>query len=222
LLNIYNDKNGFVKSDEFRIILNRSVYYMDVLTAISTRRSIGVVKPDPVPTELINKILEAGSWAPSHHRTEPWRFFVLSGDARKRLGKTLASIAEKTLEDPQSDESKKRLKKEELKPLRAPVIIAVAVEPTINEKVLVKEEYAAVNAAIQNMLLAAHSLGLGTVWRTGNVCYSPDINQLFGLSDEAEMLGFIYIGYSNMKEIQGKRKHFSEVTKWFDLDEDFT
>jgi nitroreductase len=195
---------------------------MDIFTAISTRRSIGAVKPDPVPTEFINKILEAGSWAPSHHRTEPWRFFVLTGDARKRLGKALASMLEATLEDPQSEESKKRLEKVAGKPLRAPLIIAAAVEPTINDKVLVNEEYAAVNAAIQNMLLAAHALGLGAVWRTGKDCYSSEIKQLFGLSDKGEMLGFIYIGYPNMKEIEGKRKPYSEVTKWFDRDEDFS
>ncbi|MGM0875856.1 MAG: nitroreductase family protein [Bacillota bacterium] len=194
---------------------------MDVLTAITTRRSIGVVKPDPVPTEFINKILEAGTWAPAHHRTEPWRFFVLTGEARKRLGKTLSSFVKKTLEDPQSEESRKRLEREEQKPLRAPVIIAVAVEPTNNKKVLVKEEYAAVNAAIQNMLLATHALGLGSIWRTGNVCYSNEVKQFFGLSDESEMVGFIYIGYPNMKEMQGKRKNFSEVTKWFDREEDF-
>lgn len=207
---------------DFTINLLGVCTYMDVLTAISTRRSIGVVKPDPVPTELINKILEAGTWAPSHHRTEPWKFFVLTGDARKKLGNTLASILESTLEVPLSEEGKKRLEKEAAKPLRAPVIIAAAVEPTINDKVLINEEYAAVNAAIQNMLLAAHALGLGTVWRTGKVCYSPEIKQLFGLSDKGEMLGFIYLGYPNMKEIRGKRKHYSEVTKWFDRDEQFS
>ena len=195
---------------------------MDVLTAIMSRRSIGVVKPDPVPTELINKILDAGTWAPAHHRTEPWRYFVLTGEARKRLGKTFASIAEKTLEDPKSEASRKRLEREEQKPFRAPVIIAVAVEPTINEKVFVKEEYAAVNAAIQNMLLATHALGLGAIWRTGSVCYSNEVKQLFGLSADSEMVGFIYIGYPNMKELQGKRKHFSEVTTWCDRDEDFS
>ncbi|WP_066287594.1 nitroreductase family protein [Bacillus sp. FJAT-29937] len=187
---------------------------MDIFTAISTRRSIGVVKPDPVPKELIEKILEAGIWAPSHYRTEPWRFFVLTGDARKNLGRAMASFAEKSLDEPQSDEGKEKLEKTAQKALRAPVIIAVSVEPTINEKVLVNEEHAAVHAAIQNMLLAAHALGLGAIWRTGKVCYSPEINQFFGLEDHALMLGFIYIGYPNMKELTGKRKSITEVTKW--------
>jgi nitroreductase len=195
---------------------------LDVFAAISTRRSIGVVKSDPVPSELINKILEAGSWAPSHHRTEPWRFFVLTGEARTRLGETISSYAAKSLENPESEESQNRLERERNKPLRAPVIIAVAVQPTLNEKVLVKEEYAAVHAAVQNMLLATHALGLGAIWRSGDVCYSQEIKQLFGLSNEAEMVGFIYIGYPNMKELLGKRRPVSEKTKWLETEEDFS
>ncbi|MFS0881303.1 nitroreductase [Bacillus sp. 7586-K] len=194
---------------------------MDIFTAIKERRSVGVVKSDPVPTELLEKILEAGTWAPAHHRTEPWRFFVLTGDARKSLGKALAKYTEKTLEDPSSEESVSRLEKISQKALRAPVIIAAAVEPSDDKKVILKEEYAAVNAAIQNMLLAAHALGLGAVWRTGHVCYSEEVKELFKLSEQSEMLGFIYLGYPEEKKLTGKRKHFSEVTKWIAKEEDF-
>jgi nitroreductase len=191
---------------------------MDVLSAIATRRSIGKVKEDPVPSELIQQILEAGTWAPSHFRTEPWRFFVLTGDARKALGKALASLVEKSLEDPNSEESQKRLEREENKPLRAPVIIAVAVEPTTtNKRVMLKEEV----AAVQNMLLAAHALGLGAIWRTGESCYSDEVKELFQLSSESEMVGMLYIGYPDMKEMKGKRQSVSEVTTWFENEEDF-
>ncbi|PGT81381.1 nitroreductase [Bacillus sp. AFS040349] len=195
---------------------------MDVLSAIATRRSIGKVKEDPVPSELIHQILEAGTWAPSHFRTEPWRFFVLTGDARKALGKTLASLVEKTLEDPNSEESRKRLEREENKPLRAPVIIAVAVEPTTaNKRVMMKEEVAAVCAAVQNMLLTAHALGLGAIWRTGESCYSNEVKELFTLSSESEMVGLLYIGYPDMKEMTGKRQAVSAVTTWLENEEDF-
>ena len=67
---------------------------MDVMTAIKTRRSIGKVKSDPVPKEMIETILEAGTWAPCHHQTEPWRFFVLTGDARNGLGNTFRANGE--------------------------------------------------------------------------------------------------------------------------------
>lgn len=49
---------------------------MDLFEAIRSRRSIGKVKPDPVERHLIERIIEAGTWAPNHKNTEPWRFFV--------------------------------------------------------------------------------------------------------------------------------------------------
>ncbi len=188
---------------------------MDVLNAIKTRRSIGKVKPDPVPKEMVETILEAGTWAPCHHQTEPWRFFVLTGDARKGLGNIFAQIAKGKMTEPISEEDQKRLEREHNKPLRAPVIITVAVEPSDNSKVFIQEEFAAVHAAVQNILLAAHSLGLGAVWRTGGICYEPEVKQFFGLTGKSELVGFIYIGYPDMNKV-GRRKPFSEVTKWME------
>lgn len=195
---------------------------MDIFTAIKTRRSIVAVKPDPVPTEMIEKILEAGTWAPCHYRTEPWRFFVLTGEARNRLGETIAAYAKKTIDDLESEEGKQKLAREEQKPLRAPVIIAVAAEPVVeNKRVLVNEEFAAVHAAVQNMLLAAHAQGLGAIWRTGKVCYSTEVKELFGLTGQSEMVGFIYVGYPDMEKEGRRKKGLSEVTKWLDKSEDY-
>ena len=185
------------------------------INAIKTRRSIGKVKPDSVPKEMVETILEAGTWAPCHHQTEPWRFFVLTGDARKGLGNIFAQIAKGKMTEPITEEDQKRLDRECNKPLRAPVIITVAVEPSDNSKVFIQEEFAAVHAAVQNMLLAAHSLGLGAVWRTGGICYEPEVKQFFGLTGKSELVGFIYIGYPDMKK-EGRRKPFSEVTKWME------
>ena len=61
---------------------------MDVLTGIKTRRSIGKVKSDPVPKEMIETILEAGTWAPCHHQTEPWRFLCVNGGCKKESRKS--------------------------------------------------------------------------------------------------------------------------------------
>jgi nitroreductase len=196
--------------------------WMDVLEAIKTRRSNGFVSSDSVPKDLIEKILEAGTWAPSHFRTEPWRFFVLEGDSRMVLGEVLAEIAEKNMDDPSSEANKKKREKILEKPLRAPLIIAVAVEPTVNsEKVILQEEYGAVYAAIQNMLLAAHAMGLGGYWRTGKPTYDPLMKQLFGLSDQGEVLGFLYFGYPKKEMPTGKRRSINEVTTWISDKNDF-
>jgi nitroreductase len=189
---------------------------MDIIEAILTRRTIGLVKEDPVPKKLIEQILDAGTHAPNHFRTEPWRFFVLTGNARNRLGNVFEEITKASLEDPTTEESQKKLRRSQTNPLRAPVIIAVGVEPSKKKNVIVKEEYAAVNSAIQNMLLAAHGLGLGAIWRTGTICYDEKVKEFFGMSEEGEILAFIYLGYSNMKTPKVKKTPFEEVTTWFE------
>ncbi len=62
---------------------------MNIHDAIKTRRTIPLVSDQAVPADLIEQIIEAGTYAPNHHKTEPWRFFVLHGDGRTKLGKVL-------------------------------------------------------------------------------------------------------------------------------------
>jgi nitroreductase len=189
---------------------------MDLFEAIKTRRSIGLVKDDPIPKELIEKILEAGTYAPNHYRTEPWRFFVLTGKGREKLGELFAEIGLSELEDPNTENGKQKIEKQRKNPLRAPVVIAVGVEPSDKKNILVKEEYAAVNSGIQNMLLAAHGLGLGAMWRTGAICYHSKVRDFFELSENGEVLGFIYVGYPDMKPKPYNKIHFGSLTKWIE------
>ncbi|WP_456275228.1 nitroreductase family protein [Bacillus sp. AK128] len=194
---------------------------MDFLDIIKSRRSTGLVSDDPVPKEVIEQILEAGTWAPNHHRTEPWRFFVLTGDGRKPLGEVLAKIAEISMDDPLSEASQKKLNSTRGKPLRAPLIITVGVEPSDDSKVIAQEEYGAVYASIQNMLLAAHALGLAGIWRTGKTAYDPLMKQLFGISDKGDVLGFLYLGYPKRDAPPGKRKPIQEVTRWLSSENEY-
>jgi nitroreductase len=196
-------------------LIMRGVYsIMDVIDAIKTRRSIGKVKDDLVPSDCIEKILEAGTYAPNHYRTEPWRFFVISGDSRKKLGAVLEEIARIENTDLDPDEWNKKAEKARNNPLRAPVIIAVGVEPADKKNVIVKEEYAAVCSAIQNMLLTAHSLGLGAIWRTGAVTYQNKVKEFFGLTPKGDMAGFIYIGYPDLTPKSVMKKGFEDFTVW--------
>lgn len=176
-----------------------------ILTAIRERRSVKRVRPDPVPRELIERVLEAAVWAPNHHLTQPWRFFVLTGAARLALGDVLAR-------DPALSPDKREVIRQ--KPLRAPVVVAVAVEPDPNRPLL--DEIAAGAAAIQNMLLAAHALGLGAIWRTGRAIDDPAVKAFFGLSDRAVLLGFVYLGFPAAVPEPPARRPASDCTVWFD------
>lgn len=185
-----------------------------LLTALRNRRSISKVSPEEPPEELIHTMLEAATWAPNHYLTEPWRFIVLRRDARNRLGEALGAAAAARESDPELAEAARQ--KIAVKPLRAPYIIAVAVEPDSREKVVEIEEIAATAAATQNMLLAAEALGLGAIWRTGWACYTPQVREFLGLSERATVLGFVYVGYPAQPAPARTRRPVGEVARWME------
>jgi nitroreductase len=189
---------------------------MEVLEAIKTRRSIGKVKDTEVSKELIEKIIEAGTWAPNRYLTQPWRFFVIKGAGREALSKVMIDIAIASGTDINTEEGKRKLDKEKNKPFRAPVIIAVAAEITENEKVIRVEELGAVYASVQNMLLTAHSLGLASFWKTGKACYHSKMKEFFGLKQKDEVVALIYLGYPDMERKDSIRKPSVELTKWIE------
>jgi nitroreductase len=197
-------------------ILRSKETAMDIFEAIRTRRSIGKVTQEPIAKETIESILDAAIWAPNHRLTEPWRFFVLTGGGRERLGEALARIALAGETDPNDPENVKKAEAARKKALRAPVIIAAAVQPSDRQEIIELEEYAAVNAAIQNMLLAIHALGLGAIWRSGEPCYHPLMNESFGLRPQDKMLGFIYLGVPDMEPPKARRVSAAVKTVWFE------
>jgi len=189
---------------------------METIEAIRTRRSIGKVKQEPVARETIERILDAAVWAPNHRMTEPWRFFVLTGEGRSKLGGALARIALAEETDPNSADSGAKAEAARGKAFRAPVIIAAAVTPSDRKGVIELEEYGAVYAGIQNILLAAHDFGLGAVWRTGEPCYHPVMNESFGLRPQDKMLGFVYLGVPDMVPPQVRRERAENKTEWIE------
>ena len=163
---------------------------MDLITALHTRTSVAKVKPDELPRETILKLLEAGNQAPNHHRVRPWRFFVLTGEARSRLGDAMTA----SLLDREPDSTPEALDKTRALPLRAPLVIAVGVDAPTEERIIEIENVCAAAAACQNILLAAHDLGLGAQWRTGKWAREPKVKNFLGLSPEQHLIAFIYVG----------------------------
>jgi nitroreductase len=186
-----------------------------VLESIHNRRSIGKVTDQEPPRELIQHMLEAAVTAPNHHHTEPWRFFVLTGDARLGLGDALVEARLAEEEDPATI-PQAVLDKTREKPLRAPVVIGVAVQPQPGQKIWPIEEVCATAAAIQNMLLAGEALGLATMWRTGDPCYSEPVKRYFGLDEADTLLGMIYVGYAAAEPKQPTRTPVDRFTVWRD------
>jgi nitroreductase len=190
---------------------------LDVIEAIETRRSIGRLREDEPPRQLIELLLNAAVQAPNHHETQPWRFVVLTGRARSELGKAMAEALR--ARTPEQDESRlQALCDAELaKPLRAPVLIAVGVKHDQNERILPVEDLQACSAAIQNLLLAAHASGLGAQWRTGSGAYDPAIKAYLGFAPADEIAGFVYVGYPREgfeSRLKSRQRSHQALTEW--------
>ncbi len=190
-----------------------------VLQTLRARRSVARVTPERPPRSAIECVIEAAGWAPNHHRSEPWRFFVLAGRARDELGDVLASSAAGRLTASDGPEATALIERARRKPQRAPVIIVVAAVPSLDVRVHEIEEVAATAAAVQNMLLAAHSLGLGAMWRTGQPAYDPAVKRFLGLPEGAHILAFVYVGYPDMPPSSERERHALHRATWLGWDE---
>jgi nitroreductase len=185
---------------------------MDVLEAIHNRHSQGKVKPDPVPRDLIEQVVDAAVQAPNHYKVRPWRFVVLTGEGLNKLGDVMAaSQRERHPEFPPEAFDKCRAL-----PLRAPAIIAVGVDKPAEAKVLEIENIAATAAAIQNLLLAAYALGLGAKWRTSEWARDPKVKEFLGFDPDQHIIGFIYLGYPEFVSEPAPRPSFEDRTVWIE------
>ena len=108
------------------------------------------------------------------------------------------------------------LQKERAKPLRAPVIVAVAVDEPSEPKVRDIENICAAAAACENILLAAHAMGLGGKWRTGDAAREPEVKRYLGLSEKQHLIAFLYIGYPDVDVPPPARPGFEDRTTWMD------
>lgn len=183
---------------------------MDLFEAIHTRQTQGKLKPDALPREIIEKLLGAAVQAPNHHKVRPWRFVVLTGEGRNRLGDVMAASQANRKPDlpPEAFDKTRSL------PLRAPVVIAAGVDKPGEGKVIEIENVSAVSAACQNLLLAAHGLGLGAIWRTGEWARDARVKDFLGFAPDQHIVGFIYVGYPEFKPEQHQRPSFEDRTVW--------
>lgn len=192
---------------------------MNVSEAIRSRYSTKIFKDTaPLSKQTIEELLEGATWAPNHYHTEPWKFFVITGDGREKLSGAMKKWMTGRVDDPDSDEGTRRIEKIGRKPFTAPTIIVVAMSPDLdNKKAIYIEDVCATSAAIQNILLEAHSKGIGAIWKSGSVYNGEPVKNLFKLRDDEEVIGTIFLGEPDMKkEIKRERKSAEDKTVWID------
>ena len=163
---------------------------MQAIDALLTRHSARQLT-EPAPDEAaLALLLASAARAPDHGRLRPWRFVVLTGAGRERLGALLAGHLERI----RPGATREALERERAKALRAPLILVVAAVVDEGSKVPALEQVLCAGAAAQNVMLAAHALGFGAMWKTGGAAHDAQVKSAFGLAPKDALVGFLYIG----------------------------
>jgi len=144
--------------------------------------------PGPDHT-TVEKILAAGMRVPDHGKLAPWRFLVLTGEDRTRLGELIATglVAE-------NETSEKIAEKMKGYASQGPVLIVAIHSPSTERAIPLWEQQLSIGAACQNMLIAATALGYASQWLTGWASYSPTVTNGLGLAEGEKIAGFLFFG----------------------------
>ena len=188
---------------------------MDAIDAIRRRTSVRRYRPDPVPREIIEGLLECATRAPNHKLTEPWRFAVLTGGAKARLAEIRANHRLKGYADPSVEEARARSEKARRETLESPAIVVIMVR-TSDDEITAEEDYAAVMMATANLMTAAQSLELGTFLKTGGVMRDPGVAELVALPQGYRIVGIVSLGYPAAAEEPRRRRAAEELTLWLE------
>ena len=162
----------------------------DALNMLMTRQSHWpLAEPAPDDSQL-RQIFDAALRAPDHGALRPWRFVLIRGDARLKLGELLVDLAcARAPGEPRSAHEHRGRRA-----LAAPVVIALVVSLTRETKVPEVEQLLCVGAAAMNMLNAIHALGFGGFWATGPDSYEQQMHRALGLTERDRLLGFLFVG----------------------------
>lgn len=197
---------------------------MEVSEAIRARRSIRRFKDKPVPREMVERILEAAGRAPSGKNLQPWRFVVLEGKRKEGLVAVMTEAIKRARAAGWplgSTEGSARIMGQ------APVTILVfdplwdprrqdgkpGEESPDGDRPANVVDIQSVGAAIQNMLLEAQGLGLGTLWICDVFIAFDEIRDYVGRADQF-LIAAVAVGYADESPAPRARKPVDEVTEW--------
>lgn len=187
----------------------------EIVEVIEERRTIfpEQFSKRKVHKEIIEKMLNAAKWAPTHKLTQPWRFTVFHDSGLEKLASFHAEaykqfVGEENFNQAKYDKIKSR-------PLLSSAVIALVMQRDEAERVAEQEEIASVAIAVQNMSLVATAYGIGTYWGTGGRIYSPEMHQFLGLNPNDKVLGLLFVGYpENDWPRKTPRRPIEYFTEW--------
>lgn len=163
---------------------------MDAISALHGRISIATLGQPGPTSEQLDTMLRAAVRAPDHGVLRPWRFIVLQGSEREALGDIFVQACLRSAPDSDTE----TLEKMRRAPLRAPMVVVVIAETDPDNRIPLTDQLLAAGAAAQNIMLAAHALGLGGMWRTGDMAKNTLVKERLGFAEKDEIIGFLYLG----------------------------
>lgn len=164
---------------------------MDTLTAIHRRRTTQAWQDTQLDADVIDQLLSAAHQAPCHKLTWPWRFVVVGPETREQLIPVGAALAAAKANIPVGPKIEAKVR---CKVAHPGALIAVALK-RCDDAFRAREDYAATACAVQNLMLAATALGLGSKWGTGGLTRHPDTAAILGIDTATEeVVGFVFVG----------------------------
>jgi len=201
----------------------------NIWEAIYTQRAIRYWEDSKVPRELLEEVIQAASKAPSGSNTQPWIFLVVDEDEpRLAISQALRDMFESTdalermiSQGEHSDDKTQRLMLKGARAFfskleRAPVLIVPCLyglsSPTHDPNSL--EAGSSIYLAVQNMLLSARSLGLGTVMTTAHKLIEPTLREILSIPDDAYPVAFVPLGFPKARFGPTNRKPLEDILRW--------
>ena len=188
---------------------------MSVIEIIKNRRATPprLFSKNDLPNGSVETLLESANWAPTHKKTEPWRFKVYMGDSRNRFAADAKAVLVEKMEagyPVAPDKIEKFVSTLE----RVPVAIAVILNRDSANRLPEWEEVAAVSMAVQNMWLTATELDLAAFWSTPS--FIELFDEILELKENQKSLGFFYTGQVMMDFPSPGRRDWTEKVEWKD------
>lgn len=165
---------------------------MEIFQAIESRRTVKEFTSQSVPDELLTRVLGAGLWAQNHRLSQPWRFAIFGPQSHAQFAEYFPRA------------------------LGIPAIVAVTCLQNENAEIE-REDYAAVACAIQNIQLAAWSLGLGMQWSSGAASQNARTREIVGFdADKESLVGLLFFGFPQIVPPAKARRPLDEVMRRLD------
>lgn len=190
--------------------------HWDSLQKIVTgRRSIkpSLMNGKKIEQSTVHQLLALADWAPTHARTEPWRFMVYTGESLTTFCQQHADLYKTNTDADKFTQSKYKSIIENGEKISHLIVVYMKRQPM--QKIPLIEEIAAAAAAVEHILLGAQALDIACLWGTGGMTHHDSMKKMLGIADEDLVMGLLYLGYTDEAPAEGKRNiPLAEKISW--------